>query len=83
MDTTATKTSEKVIDINRVMQMIPHRYPFLMVDKVVQVIPDVSAVGIKNVSINEPFFQGHFPQRPIMPGVLMAEATYAAMILDN
>jgi len=62
------------IDINRVMQMIPHRYPMLMIDRVKDVITNVSAVGIKNVSINENFFQGHFPQRPVMPGVLIIEA---------
>lgn len=67
-------SDNKVIDIERIMQMIPHRYPFLMVDRVEQVIPDVSAVGIKNVSVNEPHFQGHFPSRPIMPGVLIIEA---------
>ncbi|MSO89298.1 MAG: 3-hydroxyacyl-ACP dehydratase FabZ [Rhodospirillaceae bacterium] len=64
----------EVIDITRVMEMIPHRYPFLMVDQVIDVIPDQSAIGIKNVSINEPHFQGHFPQRPVMPGVLIIEA---------
>ncbi|MBY0430782.1 MAG: 3-hydroxyacyl-ACP dehydratase FabZ, partial [Rhodospirillales bacterium] len=76
----------KVIDINRVMQMIPHRYPFLMVDKVVQLVPNESAVGIKNVTINEPFFQGHFPQRPIMPGVLIIEAmaqTSAVLVVET
>jgi 3-hydroxyacyl-[acyl-carrier-protein] dehydratase len=62
------------IDIERIMQMIPHRYPFLMIDRVVEVVPDATAIGIKNVSINEPFFQGHFPQRPVMPGVLIIEA---------
>jgi 3-hydroxyacyl-[acyl-carrier-protein] dehydratase len=62
------------IDINRVMQMIPHRYPMLMIDRVKDVVTNVSAVGIKNVSINENFFQGHFPQRPVMPGVLIIEA---------
>ena len=62
------------IDIVRIMEMIPHRYPFLMIDRMVQVIPDVSAVSIKNVSINEPFFQGHFPGHPVMPGVLIIEA---------
>ena len=60
----------KVIDINRIMQLIPHRYPFLMVDKVIDVIPDDSAVGVKNVCVGEPHFQGHFPSSPIMPGVL-------------
>ncbi len=62
------------IDITRIMEMIPHRYPFLMIDKVVDVITDKSAVGIKNVTVNEPFFQGHFPSQPIMPGVLIIEA---------
>ena len=62
------------IDIVRIMEMIPHRYPFLMIDRMVEVIPDVSAVSIKNVSINEPFFQGHFPGHPVMPGVLIIEA---------
>jgi 3-hydroxyacyl-[acyl-carrier-protein] dehydratase len=72
-----TKTAEKAelsLDVERIMKMIPHRYPFLMIDRVVEAVPDVSAVGIKNVTINEPFFQGHFPQRPVMPGVLIIEA---------
>lgn len=76
----------KDIDINRIMQMIPHRYPFLMVDKVVNVIPNESAVGMKNVTINEPFFQGHFPQRPVMPGVLIIEAmaqTAAVLVVET
>jgi 3-hydroxyacyl-[acyl-carrier-protein] dehydratase len=64
----------KDIDINAVMEMLPHRYPFLMVEKVVDIVPDESAVGIKCVSVAEPHFQGHFPTRPIMPGVLIIEA---------
>ena len=62
------------IDVMRVMELIPHLYPFLMVDRVESIIPDVSCIGIKNVSINEPFFQGHFPKRPVMPGVLIIES---------
>src|SRR5262245_19292093 len=67
-------TSATVADIKRILQMIPHRYPMLMVDRVVDMHLDRSAVGIKNVSINEPFFQGHFPSEPVMPGVLIVEA---------
>jgi 3-hydroxyacyl-[acyl-carrier-protein] dehydratase len=62
------------IDIQRIMQMIPHRYPFLMIDRVVDVVSGERAVGIKNVSINESFFHGHFPQHAVMPGVLIIEA---------
>lgn len=62
------------IDVQRIMQMIPHRHPFLMIDKVIDVVADEQATGIKNVSINEPYFQGHFPSRPVMPGVLIIEA---------
>src|ERR1051325_1975947 len=60
-------------DIARIMKLLPHRYPFLMVDRIIDMDRDESAVGIKAVSINEPFFQGHFPQFPIMPGVLIIE----------
>ena len=63
-----------LIDIERVMQLIPHRYPFLMIDRVVDVVRNESAVGIKNVSINEPQFQGHFGRHPVMPGVYIIEA---------
>jgi len=62
------------IDIRRIMEMIPHRHPFLMIDKIVDAVADERATGIKNVSINEHYFQGHFPKRPVMPGVLIIEA---------
>jgi 3-hydroxyacyl-[acyl-carrier-protein] dehydratase len=62
------------IDINGIMKMIPHRYPFLMIDRVIDIVANESAVGIKAVSAAEPHFQGHFPQRPVMPGVLLIEA---------
>ena len=62
------------IDIQRIISMIPHRYPFLLIDRVIDVVPGESAVGIKNVTANEPHFQGHFPDRPVMPGVLIVEA---------
>jgi 3-hydroxyacyl-[acyl-carrier-protein] dehydratase len=62
------------MDIREIMNIIPHRYPFLLVDKVIEMEAGKRAVGIKNVTMNEEFFQGHFPQNPIMPGVLMVEA---------
>ena len=70
----STQATASTVDLLRIMEMIPHRYPFLMIDRVVDVVRDVSAVGIKNVTVNEPHFQGHFPSRPIMPGVLIVEA---------
>ncbi|MCB1532385.1 MAG: 3-hydroxyacyl-ACP dehydratase FabZ [Alphaproteobacteria bacterium] len=63
-----------VIDIQRVMQMIPHRYPILLVDRVLDLVPGESAVSLKNVTFNEPHFMGHFPGFPVMPGVLIIEA---------
>jgi 3-hydroxyacyl-[acyl-carrier-protein] dehydratase len=73
-------------DIGRIMQAIPHRFPFLLVDRVVEIVPDKSAVGIKNVSINENFFQGHFPQHPVFPGVLIIESmaqTAAVLVVET
>ncbi|XP_073127658.1 uncharacterized protein [Henckelia pumila] len=63
-----------VMDINQIREILPHRFPFLLVDRVIEYNPGVSAVAIKNVTINDNFFPGHFPKRPIMPGVLMVEA---------
>jgi 3-hydroxyacyl-[acyl-carrier-protein] dehydratase len=80
------ETTGKTIDITRVMQMIPHRYPFLMVDRVINVIANESATGVKNVTASEPHFQGHFPQKPIMPGVLIIEAmaqTAAVLVVES
>lgn len=63
-----------VLDINQIMARLPHRYPFLLVDRVIEMTPGESIVAIKNVSMNEPFFEGHFPHHPVMPGVLIIEA---------
>jgi len=74
MEASGAKGKPAEIDIERLMELIPHRYPFLMIDRVVEVVLGESAVGIKNVSVNEPFFAGHFPKHPVMPGVLIIEA---------
>jgi UDP-3-O-[3-hydroxymyristoyl] N-acetylglucosamine deacetylase/3-hydroxyacyl-[acyl-carrier-protein] dehydratase len=68
------KAGDAVFDINAIKKMLPHRYPFLLVDKIIEVELGKKIIGVKNVTVNEPFFQGHFPQRPIMPGVLIIEA---------
>ncbi len=71
---TGTRSGEVTMDIGRILDYIPHRYPFLLVDRIIEVEGNRRIVGIKNVTINEPFFQGHFPGHPIMPGVLIIEA---------
>ena len=69
--TTAIVTEN--VDIVEIMRLLPHRYPFIMVDKILSIDPGKAITGLKNVTINEPFFQGHFPGRPVMPGVLILE----------
>ena len=65
--------SLEALDIVRVLQLLPHRYPFLLIDRIIELDGDTTGIGIKNVTINEPFFQGHFPNAPVMPGVLQIE----------
>ncbi|MEC4802690.1 MAG: 3-hydroxyacyl-ACP dehydratase FabZ [Jaaginema sp. PMC 1079.18] len=71
---TTPSTSHTVFDIAKIRELMPHRYPFALVDRIIEYVPAKKAVGLKNVSVNEPHFQGHFPNRPIMPGVLIVEA---------
>lgn len=76
----------KTMDIERIKELIPHRYPMLLVDKIVDAVPGEKATGIKAVTVNEPFFQGHFPDKPVMPGVLIVEAmaqTAGALVVDT
>ena len=80
------KSNDVVFDINAILKILPHRYPFLLVDKIIDFKPGESIVGIKNVTMNEPFFQGHFPNHPVMPGVLIVEAlaqTGGIMLLNT
>lgn len=84
MDAPSAEVRE--VDIAGIMHAIPHRHPFLMIDRVVELVRDKSAVGIKNVSVNEPFFQGHFPNHPVMPGVLIVESmaqTAAVLVVET
>ena len=70
----STAEVKKTFTTEEIQNLLPHRYPFLLVDKIIDYVPGKSAVGVKNVTINEPQFQGHFPGRPLMPGVLIVEA---------
>lgn len=89
MDSVAPETSRgelSSLDIEQILECLPHRYPFLMVDRIVDIDGDESAIGIKNVSYNEPVFQGHFPDKPVFPGVLIIEAmaqTAGAMVIAH
>ena len=73
-ETETPKAAPTMLDINEIQRILPHRYPFLLIDRVIDLTPRERIVAIKNVTINEPFFQGHFPNLPIMPGVLIVEA---------
>jgi 3-hydroxyacyl-[acyl-carrier-protein] dehydratase len=84
--TTTEDNAAVNIDVLRIMDMIPHRYPFLLIDRIVEFVHGERAVGLKNVTINEPHFQGHFPKQPVMPGVLIVEAmaqTAGVMVVNT
>lgn len=85
MDVSADEKVIETFDLDRIKRLIPHRYPFLMIDRVDLLERGARAVGLKNVTVNEPFFQGHFPDKPVMPGVLIIEAlaqTAATVAMD-
>ena len=73
-NTSNSKASKQIFTVEEIHQLLPHRYPFALVDRIVEFVPGEKAVGIKNVTFNEPYFPGHIPNRPIMPGVMMIEA---------
>jgi 3-hydroxyacyl-[acyl-carrier-protein] dehydratase len=83
---TETAAPSKILDINRIMKLLPHRYPFLLIDRLINLNGEEGGTAIKNVTINEPFFQGHFPGRPVFPGVLLIEAmaqAAGAIVLEH
>lgn len=83
---TAKNDLSNMIPVERIMEMIPHRYPFLMIDRIIDYTLGEFAIGLKNVTINEPFFVGHFPDKPVMPGVLIIEAmaqTAAVLVVNT
>ena len=80
------KKMSKILDIEKILEMMPHRYPFLLLDRLIKVEKDEFAIGLKNVTINEPFFLGHFPKQKVMPGVLIVECmaqTSGALVVNS
>ena len=81
---TSQQEDSGTLNVHEIMELLPHRYPFLLIDRLQDIVPGESATGIKNVTINEPFFQGHFPEQAVMPGVLLIESmaqTAAALVM--